>query len=45
MNRRITDVMAVFEGAVSYTELRNMPFPEFMDLYEEAKRINDSRKK
>jgi len=37
--------MVFFEGAVSYTELKNMPFPELAMLQKEAQRIAAQRSK
>jgi len=36
--------MASFGGAVGYTELRNMPIPELMDLHRHNARIIAERK-
>ncbi len=35
--------MAFFEGAVGYTELKNMPLVEIAELQVEAQRINALR--
>jgi hypothetical protein len=37
--------MAIFEGGVTYQELRDMPMPELAVLHREAKRIVALRKK
>lgn len=37
--------MVTFGGAVSYTELRNMPLPELARLHREAKRVTDELKR
>jgi hypothetical protein len=35
----------MFEGGVTYAELRDMPIPELMGLHAEAVRINRARRK
>lgn len=37
--------MVTFGGAVNYTELRNMPFPELARLHKEAERVQAAMKK
>ena len=34
------NLMTFFEGALGYTELKNMPLPELKMLHEEAERID-----
>ena len=36
--------MAIFEGALNYTELRNMTIPELSLLHKHGERINRMRK-
>jgi hypothetical protein len=37
--------MTNFEGAVGYTELRDMPLPELEVLFEECERIGKARER
>ncbi len=37
------NLMVFFEGAVGYSELRNMPYPELTLLHEQATKIGAER--
>lgn len=39
------NLVAFFEGGLSYTELRNMPIPELRRVHEEAARIQKERER
>lgn len=43
MIQGITNLMVIFEGSISYEELRRMPIPELSVLHGEAKRIQSKR--
>lgn len=41
----VADVIAFYEGGVSYTEAVTMPLPELMQLSEQANRIHNARQR